>query len=163
MNIRFAREPDLPAINAIYNQAVAQRFCTAHLEPLTLGERRSWFLSHPPDRYPVFVSTVDRELNGWLSLSPYRADRQALAHVCEVSFYVDRDSRQRGIGSHLLQHAVQAAPEFGFSVMVAILLNKNPASIALLDKFGFSLWGTMPGIALIDGEVADHLYMGLKL
>jgi RimJ/RimL family protein N-acetyltransferase len=48
-------------------------------------------------------------------------------------------------------------------ILVAILLDQNPASIALLHRFGFSRWGVMPGIALIKGERADHLYYGLKL
>ena len=52
---------------------------------------------------------------------------------------------------------------YPLSVLVAILLNKNPASIALLDKYGFECWGVMPGIARIQDQEADHLYYGLKL
>ena len=63
----------------------------------------------------------------------------------------------------MLAHSIKVAPSFGFKVLIAILLNKNPASIGLLDKFGFEPWGAMPGIALIDGQEADHLYFGLKL
>jgi phosphinothricin acetyltransferase len=86
-----------------------------------------------------------------------------LAHVAEVSYYVDEGQRGKGVGSKLMHHALKEAPNFGFSVLVAILLNKNPASIALLDKFGFTAWGLMPGIARIGEEEADHLYYGLKL
>ena len=57
----------------------------------------------------------------------------------------------------------QLAPDYGFEVLVAILLNKNPASVGLLQKFGFTEWGRMPEIARIDGVLADHLYYGLKL
>jgi phosphinothricin acetyltransferase len=62
-----------------------------------------------------------------------------------------------------LEHAIRVAPEFGFSVLIAILLSKNPASIGLLEKHGFSCWGAMPGIAKIGDQTADHLYYGLKL
>lgn len=163
MPIRLATREDLPAINAIYNQAVKQGFCTAHLRPVDMDFRIAWFSSHPPDRYPVYVYQEQDGLKAWVSLGPYRADREALAHVGEVSYYVDRESRGKGIGSLLLQHAMKQAPACGLGVLVAILLDKNPASIALLKKFGFSKWGTMPGIALIGGETADHLYYGLKL
>lgn len=163
MEIRLARQEDLFQINEIYNQAVGQLFCTAHLEPVTMSERELWFRSHPPDRFPVFVVQKDNSLAGWVSLGTYRGNRQALAHVAEVSYYVDEGERGKGVGSTLLDHAVKAAPKFGFSVLVAILLNKNPASIALLDKFGFESWGVMPGIARIGAEEADHLYYGLKL
>jgi phosphinothricin acetyltransferase len=163
MEIRLARKEDLPQINEIYNQAVRQLFCTAHLEPVSMKERELWFASHAPDRFPVFVAQKEDFLAGWISLGPYRESRQALAHVAEVSYYVDEGERGKGVGSILLDHALKAAPPYGFSMLVAILLNKNPASVGLLDKFGFTCWGTMPGIARIGQEEADHLYYGLKL
>lgn len=163
MEIRMARQEDLPQINKIYNQAVRQLFCTAHLEPVTISERELWFRSHNPDRFPVFVAVQQDSLAGWVSLGAYRENRQALAHVAEVSYYVEEGERGKGVGSVLLDHALKAAPKFGFSALVAILLNKNPASIALLEKFGFDCWGVMPGIARIGEEEADHLYYGLKL
>ena len=163
MIIRLARIEDLPAINDIYNRVVEEKFCTAHLSPVSMEEREKWFSSHLPDRYPVFVSVEEKRITGWVSLGPYRADRQALKHVAEVSYYVDQGFRGRGTGSGLLEYAIDTAPAFGISVLVAILLSKNPASIALLEKFGFVCWGSMPGIAKIGTETADHLYMGLKL
>jgi len=163
MKVRIALPGDLPAINDIYNQAVRQRFCTAHLEPVNMKEREQWFASHDPGIFPVFVIENSHRIAGWVSLGAYRKDRQALAHVAEVSYYVHEKERGKGLGSKLLEHAVKVAPGFGFSVLIAILLNKNPASIGLLEKFGFESWGVMPGIALIEGQEADHLYYGLKL
>ena len=163
MEIRLAREEDLPLINEIYNQAVRQRFCTAHLSEIGMKERHAWFRSHDPGRFPVFVIENSEQIAGWVSLGAYREERQALAHVAEVSYYVDEKERGKGIGRRLLAHAVELAPGFGFTVLIAILLNKNPVSIGLLEKFGFESWGVMPGIALIDGQEADHLYYGCKL
>lgn len=163
MEIRQALHEDLPPINEIYNQAVEQLFCTAHLKAVSMKDRERWFTSHKPDRFPVFVAMQHDSMLGWVSLGAYRKDRQALAHVAEVSYYVDKQQRGRGVGSVLLGHAMKEAPKFGFSVLVAILLNKNPASIGLLEKFGFESWGVMPGIARIGKEEADHLYYGLKL
>jgi L-amino acid N-acyltransferase YncA len=163
MRIRLALEEDLFAINAIYNQAVDQKYCTAHLSPLSQSQQASWFKKHDPARYPVFVSIVDKQVTGWMSIGAYRIDRQALNHVAEVSYYVDKTRRGEGIGTLLLKHAILHAPDFGFSVLVAILLGRNQASIGLLEKLEFSCWGTMPGIAKIDNQEVDHLYYGLKL
>jgi phosphinothricin acetyltransferase len=163
MKIRLARPEDLPAINRIYNQAVRQRFCTAHLEPVSLEERRLWFTSYDPKHFPVFVAVDDGSVVAWATLGPYREGRQALEHVAEVSYYVEEGKRGKGLGSSLLDHALHVAPDYGFSVLIAILLDKNPASIGLLQKFGFKEWGRMPEIALIDGQEADHLYYGLML
>jgi len=163
MEIRLAKQKDLKKINDIYNQAVRQHFSTAHLSEIGMDQRRTWFREHDPDRFPVYVACSEQAVKAWVSLGPYRQDRQALAHVAEVSYYVDEKVRGMGIGSSMMEHALQVAPKFGFSVLIAILLNKNPASIRLLEKFGFESWGVMPGIALIDGQEADHLYYGLKL
>ncbi len=172
MEIRLARQEDLPIINEIYNQAVRQRFCTAHLSEIGMEERTAWFRIHDPGqwaeptelmRYPVYVTLPFQAVTGWVSLGPYRLGRQALAHVAEVSYYVDKQNRGEGTGNRLMEHAIRVAPQFGFSVLIAILLNKNPASIGLLKKFGFERWGAMPGIALINDQEADHLYYGLKL
>ncbi len=163
MEIRFAQQKDLPVINEIYNQAVQQRFCTAHLEPVELEDRRRWFVAHNPARYPVFVAQDEGRVLGWASMGPYREDRQALAHVAEASYYVEETKRGKGVGGRMLSHLIRVAPEYGFTVLIAILLSRNPASIALLHKFGFEEWGRMPGIAQIGGQEADHLYYGYKL
>jgi len=163
MDIRLYTRKDLPAINRIYDQAVQQRFCTAHLAPIDMKQRDAWYKIHDPERFPVYVAVQGDKVAGWVSLGPYRTGRQALAHVAEVSYYVDAKDRGKGIGSKLLEHARDIAPTFGFNVLIAILLSRNPASIALLEKFDFCCWGTMPGIALIDDQAADHLYYGLKL
>jgi phosphinothricin acetyltransferase len=163
MKIRKARKEDLPLINEIYNQAVQQGFCTAHLEEVDMQERVRWFSSHHPAHFPVFVAVIEEKVVGWVSLGPYREDRQALAHVAEVSYYVDEEARGLGVGSNLLAHAINASSDYGFTVLIAILLNKNPASIGLLHKHGFEEWGRMPGIARIDEQEADHLYYGIKL
>jgi L-amino acid N-acyltransferase YncA len=163
MKIRKAGHEDLAVINEIYNQAVRQRFCTAHLDEVGMQERVRWFTSHEPAHFPVFVAVDEEKIVGWVSLGPYREDRQALAHVAEVSYYVDEKVRGKGVGSSLLDHAQKVASEYGVSVLIAILLNRNPASIGLLLKFGFEEWGRMPGIARIDEQEADHLYYGLRL
>lgn len=163
MEIRLAFEEDLFAINNIYNQAVNQRYCTAHLLPLSQTQQASWFKKHNPARYPVFVLVLDKQVSAWISLGPYRIDRQALDHVAEVSYYVEKGHQGKGLGTYLLKHAIGKAPDFGFSVLLAILLGRNQASIGLLEKLEFSCWGTMPGIAKIDDQEDDHLYYGLKL
>lgn len=163
MEIRLAFEEDLFAINNIYNQAVNQKYCTAHLSPLSPEQQASWFKKHDPSRFPVYVLVLDMQVSAWLSLGPYRIDRQALDHVAEVSYYVDKSKHGEGLGTQLLKHAIRKAPDYDFSVLLAILLGRNRASIGLLEKLNFSCWGTMPGIAKIDDQEVDHLYYGLKI
>jgi phosphinothricin acetyltransferase len=60
-----------------------------------------------------------------------------------------------------MRHALGQAPKLGFKALIAILMEPNAASIALLKKFGFQLWGNMPGILEVDGKSYDHQYYGV--
>ena len=100
---------------------------------------------------------------GWLSFSPYRPGRKALQSTAEISYYVHSAYHRLGVGTRLMEYAITQAPVLKFKNLIAILLEPNIASIALLEKFGFRLWGDMPGIAEIDGGEYNHQYYGLKI
>lgn len=160
--IRFATSTDLPAIVAIYNEAVAHGR-TADTIPLPLASRQDWLAQHPEDHYPVYVYTVANEVVGWLSLSAWRPGRQALFGVAEVSYFVRMDHHRQGVATSLLQYALQQAPPLGIQHLLAILLADNVPSIDLLKKFGFLQWGQLPGVARFGEQYKDQLIYGLSL
>src|SRR5262245_26514954 len=53
--IRIAAFDDLPEIVAIYNEAVAHRFATADLKPVTVDQRVAWFREHDSATFPIYV------------------------------------------------------------------------------------------------------------
>ena len=93
----------------------------------------------------------------------YRPGRQAFETVGEISYYVDFGEQNKGIGSKLLEHLITEASAIGYTHLLAILLDCNIKSIALLEKYGFSLWGRLPDVARIDGNVYSHLYYGSEV
>jgi L-amino acid N-acyltransferase YncA len=158
--VRLAVLADLPRIVAIYNQAIAARNATADTVPFTVDQHLDWFKAHTPAAYPIYVYEAGSgQILGWLSVSPYRG-RPALARTGEVSYYVEYGQHGRGIGSVLIQHAIEDAPRTGRKVFIAILLKWNIPSIKLLKKFGFEQWGRMPEVAEYDGRLCGHLYYG---
>lgn len=161
--IREAREDDLKAINDIYNQAVLQGMQTADTEIISLETRKNWFINHDLQNYPVFIYENENEVVAWISLSAYRPGRKALKTLAEISYYVHSDYQGKGIGTKLMEYALNIAPSYGFRNLVAILLGLNNRSIGLLEKFGFSKWGLLPDVAIFDNKTTDHLYYGLKL
>jgi phosphinothricin acetyltransferase len=161
--IRIASSTDLPAIVEIYNDAVAQRFATADLAAVTPSSRRVWFDDHDPADFPIWVLEQDGRVRGWCSLSAYRARRAALLGTAEISYYVARDAQRRGLGTALVRHAIVEAPRHGKRVLFGILLERNIASVRLLTNCGFELWGRLPDVALIDGELVSHVYYGRKV
>ena len=160
VTIRAATITDLPAIVAIYNEAVAQRFATADLDPVTIADRSQWFHVHDPASYPIFVAEREGTVAGWCSLSAHRPGRAALRRTAEISYYVRAADRGRGVATALVQHAIDQAPRLGKHVLFGILLERNDASIRLLKKCGFELWGRLPDVALIEGELVSHVYYG---
>ena len=163
MKIRLAQKEDLVAINEIYNQAVRKKYCTADLDEVSIEEREVWFQTHDPYKYPVFVAEQNAIILGWLSFSPYRPGRRALQSALEISYYLHEDYQQQGIGSVLLQYAIDVGAHYGARNLFAILLEPNVASIRLLKKFDFQQWAKLPAFAEIDGEFCSHLYYGLSL
>ena len=161
--IRAAGLGDLSEIVAIYNEAVQQRFATADLEPITIEQRSAWFREHDSDTFPIYVADRDGVVAGWCSLSAYRPGRGALRGTAEISYYVRADARGRGIATTLVQHAIADAPRVGKQVLFGILLERNTASINLMKKCGFELWGRLPDVALIDGQRVSHVYYGRRV
>jgi L-amino acid N-acyltransferase YncA len=166
MQIRIARQKDLKQIVAIYNQAIADGNCTADIEPLTVAERQEWFDNHtPPERYPIYVMEEDAgtDIVAWCSLSAHRRGRMALQHVAEISYYVDKNHRGKGVGKTIMQYALQKAPTLGLHNLFAILLDTNQISVALLEKNGFSQWGHLPDIAEFPDRICGQYIYGRKV
>jgi phosphinothricin acetyltransferase len=159
----LARREHLPAVAAIYNQAVAERWATADLDLKPERHFEDWWLAHPPDAYPVYVGEEDGRVLGWCSVSAYRPGRAALRGVAEVSVYVDAGQRGRGVGAALLRHALSDAPRIGKRILFAIVIDGNEASLALLRRHGFERWGFLPDVVDVDGVLRGQVYLGRRV
>src|SRR5213075_2886823 len=90
ITIRDAIEADLRAIVEIYNSAIASRFSTAQLQPVTVETRREWFHAHSPAHYPIWVAEVKGTIAAWLSFREFLA-RCAYYGTVEISLYVSEE------------------------------------------------------------------------
>ena len=163
LRLRHAVHADLPALVAIYNEAIALRNATGHLEPFDVAGREAWFASHQAPATPLFVAELDGVVAGYGTLASYRGGRGAFAACREVSYFVAAAARRRGIASALLTHALAACPGLGVEVLVTFVLGHNAPSLAFLARHGFAEWGRLPGVAVIDGVARDHLILGRRV
>jgi len=163
MTIRDFTKKDLANIVKIYNQAVDEKFATADTEYITIESRKEWFTRHSSVTYPIYVAEENNEIIGWCSLSPHRLGRKALRTVAEISYYIHKDHRRKGIANSLIAHTIEKAKQLGFKNLITILLDLNKPSIYLLEKFGFEKWGHLPDIAEIDGIICGQFVYGKKL
>ena len=161
---REAVAADLPAIVAIYNEAVATPGATADLEPVTVASREAWFASHQTPSHPILVAEREGVLLGWASLSPHRPGRAAVQGAAEVSYYVASHARRQGVARHLVREAIAHARAHGLHHLFTWVLEVNIPSIRLLEGLGFELWGRLPDIAdLGDGRRTSHVIHGIDL
>jgi len=161
--IRLATVEDVPAITEIYNQAIALKSATADISPVSEDSQRTWLAEHSADKYPVFVAEDQGAVMGYSSLSPYRPGRMALRYTAEISYYIHEDFRGLGVGSRLIERAIELCPRLKIKTLFAILLDINSESIHILEKIGFQKWGHMPNVADFGGAECGHFYYGRRV
>ena len=163
MIIRFATIEDLESIIDIYNQAIRAGNATADIEVLHPDDRMEWFHEHSEDSYPIYIVEEGGVITGWGSLSHYRKGRGGLRTTAEISFYIHYDHQGKGYGRKLIEYMIDDCPRLGINNLIALLLDINDASIAILKKYGFSQWGLMPDIVELNGVTCGHLFYGRKI
>src|SRR6185369_10401215 len=118
MKIRFAHDADLEAILPIYNDAVLNTTAVFDYRAQTLDMRREWFRAKQSAKLPVLVAVDDERVLGFASYGPFRA-WPAYKYSVELSVYVDKDARGRGIGTTLVRAVVDEARMGQLHVVIA--------------------------------------------
>src|SRR5579863_5917996 len=124
--VRSAADADMAAIARIYNQGIEDRIATLEASPKPEAEVRAMFAGRD-GRYEVLVAErSDGSVVGWASLNPY-SHRCAYDGVADLSVYVERSSRGKGIGAQLLASLEERARARGFHKIVLYTLPENGA------------------------------------
>jgi L-amino acid N-acyltransferase YncA len=157
MEIRAAIIEDASAIARIYNQGIEDR---ATLETLLRGteERAEWLVARGP-RHPVIVAVDDSgTILGWASLNAFNP-RPAYDRVADLSVYVAREHRGRGIGDALLGALEERARSVGYHKLVLAGFPTNAASMRLYQRHGFATVGIYHEQGQLDGRWVDVIIM----
>ena len=160
IDIRIAHKSDWQTIIDIYNQAVLEVGKTADTELQTVEGRLVWLEQHINPKYPIILAEVEAKIVGWCSLSPHRPGRKALTKTAEISYYIDKEYRNKGIAAALIKSTIYKAKERKIKNLFAILLDINTPSVSLLEKMGFVKWGHLPNVAEINGQICGQFIYG---
>lgn len=160
--VRPATLADLPAILAIYNDAVLNTTAIWNETPVDLDNRRAWFEGRMARNHPVLVAERDGEVIGYASYGDWRAF-EGFRHTMEHSVYVRSDRKGRGTGGALMEALIAAATERGVHVLIGCIEAENAASIRLHDKLGFRLVGRFSEVGQKFGRWLDLACMELRL
>ena len=161
--IRHARSDDLPAILAIYNDAVLNTTAIWNERPVDLANRQQWLDGRNAQGYPVLVATdADDQVLGYASFGDWRPF-EGFCNTVEHSVYIRGDQRGKGLGPLLMQALIEQARGVGKHVMVAAIESGNGASIRLHERLGFTVTGQMPQVGCKFGRWLDLTFMQLML
>jgi L-amino acid N-acyltransferase YncA len=164
---RDAVEADLPRVVEIYNCAVATRTCSCDLEPTTVEARRPSFLAHTPTHRPFWVaedsSHPEFGVAGYLGFFHFMNDRPGYFITADLAIYLHPQYQGRGLGTYLIEQAIERAPAIGIETLTATIFASNESSIALFRKMGFERWGFMPRVARLEGVEKDLVLVGRRL
>jgi phosphinothricin acetyltransferase len=157
--VRPARREDLPAVLAIYNEAVLTTTASYDYEPRSLEHRQAWFDDHVAAGLPVLVA-VDAagQVLGWGSLSRFH-DRKGFRFTVENSLYVSPKFQKLGIGGRLLAALLAAAQEARLIAVIAAVDSTNAASIRLHEKHGFEKVGHFKKVGYKFDRWLDVVYL----
>ena len=109
-------------------------------------------------RHPVIVAARAGTVIGWGSLNPFNP-RQAYDHVADLSIYVERSWRGKGVGRQLLERLIALARELGYHKMVLAAFPFNQSGMALYERVGFSTVGVYREQGQLDGQWVDVIVM----
>ncbi|MFN2748014.1 arsinothricin resistance N-acetyltransferase ArsN1 family A [Bacillus sp. z60-18] len=157
LNVRKAVWRDLPCILAVYNQGIEDRMATLEEDSKNIDDMESWFQEHQ-GRYSVLVAETEGKIAGWAALNPY-SHRCAYQGVADLSIYVDRSCRGKGVGRLLLQALEKTAKENSFYKIVLFTFPFNKLGQHLYAKMGYRQVGIFKNQGRLDGRFVDVMAM----
>lgn len=162
VHIRSATLDDLAGIFAIYDPEVLAGTATFETVPKSPRERVGWFDSHASPRHPLLVAEAGSVIAGWAGGSRW-SPRPAYDRAVETSVYIHPEHRGRGVGRDLMLELIRRCRAAGAGVLLARIVEGNPASLALHESLGFQTVGITRRIGEKFGRLLDVRIMELHL
>lgn len=116
-------------------------------------------LENPPPRQHSLVATINnsQKVVGIVDLQVFEGRR---SHAGELEMCVHDDYQNQGIGSKLMEAAINLAERWlNLKRLELIVYCDNAAAICLYEKHGFAIEGTLRKYAFRDGVYTDAYLM----
>lgn len=157
--IRPANSSDFVGIIAIYNAVIDEGGLTADIEQIDAVKKIEFFNSINTPTHGIYVICVGKKVIGYFYFSPWRAGRMALQGCAEISYYLHKDYRSKGLGSKMMEKMLTLAKEKSFTHLLAILLDINQGSVRILKKYGFEQVGWLKNVAQLPNQRCGQALM----
>lgn len=161
--LRPAAATDIPAVTAIYREAVLHGTASFEIDPPTEEEMLRRFRAVVDAGYPYLVAEIGGAVAGYAYVGPYRT-RPAYRFTVENSVYIAPEAQGKGIGRALLHALIEACTAQRYRLMIAVIGDSgHHASIGLHRRLGFRFCGTLHAVGYKFGRWLDSVIMELPL
>ena len=141
--VRAGGRDDLARINEIYNHYVRTSPVTFDLEPISVELRSAWLERYAPaGPHRLFVAEEEGAVLGYADSHQFR-EKRAYDTTVETTVYCAPEAIGRGIGRRLYAALFDALRDEDLRMALAGITLPNDASVALHERFGFTLSGVM--------------------
>jgi L-amino acid N-acyltransferase len=162
METRDAREEDLPALLAIYNEVIATSTAVYSSTPVTLEDRRTWWQARTGQGYPVLVALDDSGVLGFSTFGEFRS-WPGYRYTVEHTVHVRADRRGTGVGTHLVSALFPRATALGKHMMIAGVDGANAGSIRFHERLGFERAGVLREVGFKFDRWLDLVFLQRRL
>ena len=141
MEIRDARDDDWPGIWAIVTEVLAEGDAYTYDADMTEDQARGKWL--PPAPWRTTVAVDGDEVLGAATCGPNQSGPGS--HISNANFIVASAARGRGVGTALVEDTLEHARADGYAGMQFNAVTETNPAVALYQRFGFEIIGTVPG------------------
>ncbi|WP_312824671.1 N-acetyltransferase family protein [Epilithonimonas sp.] len=153
MEIKSITKDNFPEVMEIYRQGLETQIATFQNDtPIW----ENWDKGHLDFcRISIFDNN---KMLGWTALTPV-SSRCVYAGVAEVSIYIAKEERGKGIGKIVLTELIRQSEKNGIWTLQSGIFAENESSIKLHEKCGFRIVGYREKIGKKNGVWKDNVLM----
>jgi len=155
---RIASIGDIEEITKIFNQGIQDKVATLEAHTKSVEEMKQWFTSRSERHKVIVIEDKTGYIKGWASLNVFNM-RECYQGVADLSIYIRREERGKGLGSTLLIALIELAKQVGFHKLVLSTFACNYAGQKLYTSVGFIKVGTYMKQGMLDGKWIDMTIM----
>ncbi|SFK27304.1 phosphinothricin acetyltransferase [Bradyrhizobium sp. Gha] len=156
--VRPLRADDLPSVTEIYNAACRAKESTQGTRARSIKEMRHFIFEESPS-FESYTCVDEGAVVGWTALTRFRLSED-VRHTAEMSLYVQKSFRQKGIGSHLAHTLLSRARILKLHCISAFVFKDMPTSVSFAErKCGLSAVGYLPEVFSYGGRYYDVLIL----
>ena len=158
VTIRQVRDSDRKQIIAIFNHYAEHGYAAYPEKPVT----DQFFPFLREGTFSFYVIDSPGDIIGFGLTKPF-LPFPAFSKTCMLTYFIQPEYVNRGLGSKLLDRLTRDAKKMGLIMMVANMASRNEPSIRFHKKHGFEEAGRLQNVGVKFGESFDVIWMQKSL